>query len=137
MAAQNRVNRAKPQAAEPAAAADAPRKLTLEQIRTDGFVGKPVLKTISWSLSGEPVELDVWVRRYSYASTVEELSALADQKSVAAGRIAACICDEHGRAVFTAADVTGESNPERGPLDGNLVYALLVAISEVNSGGKT
>ena len=54
-----------------------------------------------------------------------------------AGRIAACICDEHGRAVFTAADVPGESNPERGPLDGNLVYALLVAISEVNSGGKT
>ena len=33
-----------------------------------------------------------------------------------------------GIRVFTVADVTGEADPERGALDGNLAVALLVAI---------
>ncbi|MCY1358808.1 Phage tail assembly chaperone, TAC [compost metagenome] len=54
-----------------------------------------------------------------------------------AGRIAACICDQEGKPVFTPADITGEADPERGPLDGNLTMALLGVIGEVNGLGKT
>ncbi|MNE45132.1 hypothetical protein D3C80_1394040 [compost metagenome] len=54
-----------------------------------------------------------------------------------AGRIAASICDEDGKPVFTPGDITGEADPERGALDGNLTVALLSAIAEVNSLGKT
>ena len=53
-----------------------------------------------------------------------------------AGRIAASICDESGKAVFTVADITGEADPERGSLGGNLSVALLMAIGEVNNLGK-
>lgn len=38
--------------------------------------------------------------------------------------------------MFTVADVTGEADPERGALDGNLTVALLVAIQQVNDMGK-
>lgn len=54
-----------------------------------------------------------------------------------AGRIAASICDEEGKPVFTPADITGEADPDRGSLDGALTIALLVAIKEVNDLGKT
>ncbi|EIP9850977.1 phage tail assembly chaperone family protein, TAC, partial [Escherichia coli] len=54
-----------------------------------------------------------------------------------AGRIASSICDENGNPVFTVADITGEADPERGALDGNLTVALLVAIQQVNDLGKT
>lgn len=54
-----------------------------------------------------------------------------------AGRIAASICDEEGKPVFTPADITGEADPERGALDGQLTIALLLAIQEVNDLGKT
>ncbi|MNG37302.1 hypothetical protein D3C84_1246060 [compost metagenome] len=54
-----------------------------------------------------------------------------------AGRIAASICDAEGRAVFTPGDITGEADPERGALNGNLTVALLTVIAEVNNPGKT
>ena len=39
--------------------------------------------------------------------------------------------------MFTPGDITGEADPERGALDGNLTMALLAVIAEVNSLGKT
>ena len=36
-----------------------------------------------------------------------------------------------------AQELTGEADPERGALDGNLTMALLAVIAEVNSLGKT
>ena len=63
---------------------------------------------------------------------------LGDHKPVpVAGRIAACICDAEGQAIFTPADVTGDADPDRGPLDGNLTVALLSAIAEVTKGKTT
>ncbi|PRW05730.1 hypothetical protein CSB88_6291 [Pseudomonas aeruginosa] len=45
--------------------------------------------------------------------------------------------DEEGKPVFTPADITGEADPSRGALDGNLTIALLTVIAEVNNLGKT
>ncbi|HEL8054394.1 TPA: phage tail assembly chaperone family protein, TAC, partial [Escherichia coli] len=44
------------------------------------------------------------------------------------------VCDENGAPVFTVADITGEADPGRGPLDAGLAMALLKAINEVWSG---
>ncbi|HEL8386196.1 TPA: phage tail assembly chaperone family protein, TAC, partial [Escherichia coli] len=51
-----------------------------------------------------------------------------------AERIAGAVCDENGAPVFTVADITGEADPGRGPLDAGLAMALLKAINEVWSG---
>ena len=39
--------------------------------------------------------------------------------------------------MFTPDDITGDADPDRGPLDGNLTMALLQVIAEVNGLGKT
>jgi len=68
---------------------------------------------------------------------VSDIKAMSGKGGPVAGRIAASVVDEKGVSVFSPADITGESDPERGALDGNLTMALLTAISEVNHLGKT
>ena len=60
----------------------------------------------------------------------------SEEADVVAGRIASCICDKAGKPIFKPEDITGEADPDRGPLDGNLTMALVSAIGEVNELGK-
>lgn len=101
------------------------------------FTGAPVEKTITWTKGEDTHEALVYVRPLSYRSTVSDLREGRENGDAVAGRIAASICDAEGVPVFTVGDITGDADPERGPLDGNLTMALLVVIGEVNGLGKT
>jgi hypothetical protein len=96
------------------------------------FTGAPVKKSVTWKQGDDELTADVYVRRLSYGAAIEDAKALAGSQEILAGRIAASICDENGQPVFTAADITGEADPERGPLNHALTMALLAVISEVN-----
>ncbi|MCY1519898.1 Phage tail assembly chaperone, TAC [compost metagenome] len=113
-------------------------KLTLETLKQAGaFTGAPVEREITWKQGEDELTATVYVRPLSYLSARADLAALTGKSDGVAGRIAACICDQEGKPVFTPADITGEADPERGPLDGNLTMALLGVIGEVNGLGKT
>lgn len=107
-------------------------ELSINNLQTAGaFTGAPVEKEIKWKQDEKELTATAFVRKLSYKTAVSDCRQFG--KEVIAGRIAACICDKDGKPVFTAEDITGESSPERGPLDHNLTVALLRAISEVNS----
>jgi len=113
-------------------------KLTLESLKGAGaFTGRPIEKEITWKQGEQELTATVYVRPLGYYTATSDLLASAGKQEGVAGRIAASICDEDGKPVFTPADITGEGDPERGALDGALTIALLVAISEVNNLGKT
>lgn len=113
-------------------------KLTLDTLKSVGaFTGRPVEKEITWQQGEQDVTATVFIRPLGYQAAVSEVIAFDGKHDSIAGRIAASICDEDGRAVFTAADITGEADPERGALDGRLTVALLAAIHQVNHLGKT
>jgi hypothetical protein len=112
--------------------------LTIDSLKEMGaFTGAPVKTTVTWQQGDTEHTADVHVRRLSYHSTVAELFAFSGKTDAVAGRIAACICDEAGEPVFTPGDITGEADPERGPLDGALTMALLRVIAEVNGLGES
>ncbi|MCC3720524.1 phage tail assembly chaperone family protein, TAC [Rouxiella badensis] len=112
-------------------------KLSLETLKKSGaFTGRPVEKLITWKLGDEEFTATVFVRPEGFHSAMSGLRSLNGQDTIA-GRIAASICDEEGKPIFTAEDITGEADEARGALDGNLAVALLVAIHEVNELGKT
>lgn len=111
--------------------------LTIDALKTMGaFTGAPVEKEISWKQGDQELTATVYVRPFSYKTAVSDITSHHQKTDAVAGRIAASICDAEGKPVFTAADITGEADPERGALDGNLTVALLAAIAEVNSLGK-
>lgn len=113
-------------------------KLTLESLKEHGaFTGRPVEKEITWKQGEKELTATVFVRPLGYYTAQADILAIGGKVDGVAGRIAASICDETGKPVFTAADITGEADPERGALDGNLTVALLVAIQQVNNLGKT
>lgn len=112
-------------------------ELSIKSLESSGaFTGAPVQKSITWTMGGKEHTATVYVRPLSYASTVVDLLARRDNYDGIAGRIASSIVDSKGEPVFTIADITGEANPDRGPLDGNLTMALLSVIGEVNGLGK-
>ncbi|WP_288659539.1 MULTISPECIES: phage tail assembly chaperone family protein, TAC [Pseudomonas] len=111
--------------------------LSIQSLKEMGaFTGRPVEKEITWKQGDKELTATVYVRPLSYKSTVSDLHALRGKTDGTAGRIAACICDADGKDVFTPEDITGDADPERGPLDGNLTMALLAAIHEVTQAGK-
>lgn len=113
-------------------------KLTIDTLKQAGaFTGAPVEREITWKQGDQELTATVYVRPLSYMAAVSDLRALSGKADGVAGRIAASICDENGQPVFTPEDITGEADPERGALDGNLTMALLAVIAEVNNLGKT
>lgn len=113
--------------------------MNIENLRQLGaFTGAPVEKEIVWQQGEEELKGVVFVRRLSYHSAVGDLlSRKGGSADRIAERIANCICDAEGKPLFTAQDITGESDPDRGAMDANLTVAFLAAISEVNtSAGK-
>lgn len=113
-------------------------RLTLENLKKKGaFTGRPVEKEISWKQGDEELSATVFVRPMGYHAATSDVLAIGGKVDGVAGRIAASICDEDGKPVFSPADITGEADPERGALDGALTVALLVAIQQVNDLGKS
>jgi hypothetical protein len=113
-------------------------QLTIDSLKQMGaFTGAPVEREITWKQGDIEHTATVFVRRLSYLSTVSDLTAMREKTDAVAGRISSCICNEKGEPVFTPGDITGDADPERGPLDGNLTMALLSVIGEVNGMGKT
>ncbi|CAM4078320.1 Phage tail protein [Bordetella tumbae] len=111
--------------------------MTKESLATAGaFTGKPVEKEVKWNKDGEDLVFTVYVRPLGYSAAVSDLLAMSGKVDAVAGRIAASICDADGKPVFTVGDITGEADPERGPLDGELTTSLLAVIGEVNGLGK-
>ena len=112
--------------------------LTLDSLKTMGaFTGAPVEREITWKIGDNEHTATVYVRPLSYLSAKSDLLAMGGKGDAVAGRIAASICDADGKPVFTPEDITGEADPDRGPLDGNLTMALLSLIGEINGMGKT
>lgn len=112
-------------------------QLNIDNLKTIGaFTGAPVEKQIKWKQGDEEHTATVFIRPLSYKSTVSDLQAVNDKKDPVATRIACSVCDETGKPIFTADDITGDADPERGALDGNLAMAMLAAIAEVNYLGK-
>ena len=113
-------------------------RLTLENLKKTGaFTGRPVEKEISWKQGDEELSATVFVRPMGYHAATSDVLAIGGKVDGVAGRIAASICDEDGKPVFSPADITGEADPDRGALDGALTVALLVAIQQVNDLGKS
>jgi hypothetical protein len=112
--------------------------LSIDSLREMGaFTGAPVEREITWKSKGQEFTATVYVRPLSYKTAVSDIRSMTGDNDPVAGRIAACICDENGKPVFTPDDITGDADPDRGPLDGNLTMALLGAIAEVTGMGET
>ncbi|WP_448680018.1 phage tail assembly chaperone family protein, TAC [Pseudomonas nicosulfuronedens] len=112
--------------------------LSIDSLKELGaFSGAPVEREITWKQGDKELTATVYVRPLSYSSAVSDLMAINGKVDGIAGRIAASIVTADGKPVFTAGDITGEADPDRGQLDGNLTVALLGAIAEVNNMGKT
>lgn len=113
-------------------------KLTLDSLKQAGaFTGRPVAKEITWKQGDEELTATVYIRPLGYHTAMTDVMAANGRLDGLAGRIASSVCDEEGKPVLTVADITGEADPERGALDGQLTLALLLAIQEVNDLGKT
>lgn len=113
-------------------------ELTRDSLNTLGaFVGAPVRKEITWDNGEEQITSVVYIKRISYSSAMAEMMAMHGQKDATAVRIASSVCDKDGQPIFTVEDITGEADPQRGPLSGDLSVALLAAIAEVNGLGKS
>lgn len=112
-------------------------EITLDSLKAAGaFTGRPVEKEIEWKQGENLIKATVFIRPSGYHSAKSDLLAFGGKVDNVAGRIAAAICDETGKPVFTPQDITGEADPDRGALDGKLTIALLIAIQEVNDLGK-
>lgn len=111
--------------------------LTLDALKDLGaFTGAPVEKEIVLKDGDEEKTATVYVRRLSYYTAVSDIKSLSSKSDAVAGRIASAICDKEGKPIFTPGDITGEADPERGPLSGDITMELLRVIGEVN-GKKT
>jgi hypothetical protein len=109
-------------------------KLSIDSLTEAGaFVGAPVEKEITWTQGEQELSATVHIRRMSYQTTVAGFRDEKEGNCPIASRIASCVLDETGKPIFTAGDITGDSDPARGPLDSNLTMSLLAAIGEVNN----
>lgn len=112
-------------------------KLSLDTLKQAGaFTGAPVKREVTWTQGDEELTAEVFVRPLSYQSAIADITALNKRGDSAAGRIASCIVDEDGESIFTPEDITGEADPDRGPLNASLTMALLSLIGEVSGLGK-
>lgn len=112
--------------------------LTLETLAANGgFVShKAEPKPIKWTNEGKEFAATVHVLPLSYSTAKSDIVYTQVQGDPLAARIAHCIRNEDGTPLFTIADVTGEADPERGPLSAGLTNELLRVISEVSNLGK-
>jgi hypothetical protein len=104
------------------------------------FVGAPVLKTVKYTHDDEELEFDVYIRKLSYQSAMNDSDSFKDKpNSFVAGRIASCVLDEQAKPLFESVDqILGIGDyAESGALNDRLTFALFSAVTEVNSTGKS
>lgn len=94
--------------------------------------GELVEREVKFKINGEQKVVTVFIRPFSYKTAVDEIRAVKNGDDSVAARIAASICDENGKYVFTPEDINGGEHPENG-FPYNLTMALLKVIGEVNS----
>ncbi|WP_299259750.1 phage tail assembly chaperone family protein, TAC [uncultured Kushneria sp.] len=112
-------------------------KLTLDNLKDMGaFSGALVERDIEWKQGDETHTATVHVRPLSYHTAMSDISSVRAGGDAGAARIAYCICDEDGNPIFKASDITGEADPERGPLNHGLTMELLRVIGDVSGLGK-
>lgn len=113
-------------------------KTSIESLMKAGAFTKAgmIEETVKLATDDGEVEFTVFVRPLSYRSALSEISASQQNKDALAARIASSICNEDGEPIFSIEDVTGEADPERGPLSNDMTIALLDAISRANGLGK-
>lgn len=120
-------------------------QLTLEALKSaNAFTAKPVKQTVEWNGN----TFDVYVRQLSFQTAMGDISSASEGGAhILACRIATSLCDAEGKAIMSPYDVTGEviydeagkviaGNPDAGPMDGELVKALLITINKVQNAGK-
>lgn len=115
-------------------------KLSIADLKKSAFVGEPVLKTVSYSQDGQDFEFDVFIRKWSYQSAINDGKAWASDRSiVVAGRILACVLDQEGNQVFDSVEqILGTGDyVKQGALSDALTHALYSAVAEVNEVGKS
>lgn len=113
------------------------KKISIDEIKQgNGLVGAPVPVTIQFVLDGEDVELDTYIRKFSYASAVakfrsfqagqsDDAGAPPQDQTALAGIIASCVTDKKGKLIFSENDV-------REKFSQGLVEALWSKIYELN-----
>ncbi|WP_193090864.1 phage tail assembly chaperone family protein, TAC [Halomonas colorata] len=113
-------------------------KLSIEALAAHGgFVSRQAVeKNIKWTHEGQEFTATVNVLPLSYVTAKSDIIARQIDGDPLAGRIACCIVNDDGTPVFTVADITGEADPERGPLNAPLTNELLRVIGEASSLGK-
>ena len=92
---------------------------------------------VTFNNGSDDITLTVYVRPLSYKTALSEIKAAQESQDALAARIASSICDAEGEPVFTVGDITGEADPERGPLNSDLTMALLAAIGRASGLGKS
>ncbi len=116
------------------------KRISLADVKKSAFVGKPVLKTVEYLLDGELCEFNVYIRKLSYQSAVNDGQSFgANRDKFVAGRIAACVLDEDGHPVFESIDqIMGlGAFEDAGPISDDLTCALFAKIEEVNPSKKS
>lgn len=113
-------------------------KLTVENLAANGgFVSRQAVeKEIKWSHEGQEFTATVNVLPLSYATAKSDIVSSQQKSDPLAARIAHCIVDDEGAPVFSVGDITGEADPDRGPLSNGLTHELLRVIGEASSLGK-
>ncbi|KXU38709.1 hypothetical protein AXE65_12345 [Ventosimonas gracilis] len=97
----------------------------------------PVKKAIEWEQGGQTHKTEVYIRPLSWQAVYNSMSEQegAPFSDKAAQRLAESLCDQNGQPLYSANDLTGKSGKPL--LCTALITALLNAISDVNSAGKT
>lgn len=96
-----------------------------------------VEKEVTFYNGEEDITFTAHIRPLSYKTAAAEIASATQSQEALAARIASTVCDKDSSPVFSVGDITGEADPERGPLTSELTMALLTAIGEVSGLGKS
>jgi len=100
-------------------------------------LAEPVKKTIEWEQGGQSHKAEVYFKPLSwqtvYGAIEERESEQGDKSAMIARNLAASLCDENGKTLYTAQQIHGQDGKV---LCTSLITALLIAMNEVNGSGK-
>jgi len=101
------------------------------------FGAAPVLKTLEWEQNGQTHKADVYIRPLSWQAVYNHLGEdeQISHSEILARRIAESLCDKNGQALYTPEQIIQGKDGQMLCIE--LINALLNAISEVNSAGKS
>jgi len=100
------------------------------------FAPAPVPKTIEWEQGGQTHQATIHIRPLSWQAVYNSMGEEENisHSEIIARRLADSLCDESGKALYSVADLKGETGKPLLCIE--LINALLNAIGEVNNAGK-